>query len=93
MIGVYDSGFGAITVLSHLLKELPNEEFLCLIDNKNAPYGEKEKEVLDKIITKNIETLIDKGCKIIVIACNTASTFVSDLRKNTCPRNALYHSE
>ena len=81
MIGVYDSGLGAITVLSHLLKELPNEEFLCLIDNENAPYGEKEKEVLDKIITKNIETLIDKGCKIIAIACNTASTFVSDLRK------------
>lgn len=81
MIGVYDSGIGCVTVLSHLLKELPQEDFFCLADYQNCPYGEKTKEELEEIIMKNIQLLIDKKCKMIVIACNTASTFAATLRK------------
>ena len=72
-IGVFDSGIGGASVLKELLKKLPNEEFLYLSDSKNNPYGDKELDELITICESNVEFLLQKKCKAIVIACNTAS--------------------
>ena len=78
MIGVFDSGIGGVTVLEHLLKILPNEDFLYYSDTKNLPYGEKSYDELVKICDGVVDCLIKNGAKIIVIACNTASAICKD---------------
>lgn len=72
-IGVFDSGIGGVTVLKEILKILPNEEYIYYSDSKNNPYGDKSDEELIKICDNIANYLIEKKCKIIVIACNTAS--------------------
>jgi len=73
-IGIFDSGVGGITIYKEIHKLLPNENTIYLADSKNAPYGEKTKNQIITFSEKNTEFLLNKGCKIIVVACNTAST-------------------
>ena len=73
-IGVFDSGIGGLTVLEELKKLLPNEDYLFYEDSKNCPYGEKSDTELYDITSNIVDYLIDRDCKIIVIACNTATT-------------------
>lgn len=73
-IGIFDSGIGGLTVLDELKKILPNEDYLFYADSKNCPYGEKSDSELYDITSNIVDYLIDKDCKIIVIACNTATT-------------------
>ncbi len=73
-IGVFDSGIGGLTVLDELLKVIPNEDYVFYADSGNNPYGEKTDEELYDITSNIVDYLIDKDCKIIVIACNTATT-------------------
>ena len=73
-IGVFDSGIGGLTVLEHLKQILPKEDFIFYADSLHNPYGEKTDEELYKITSDIVDFLIDKGCRIIVIACNTATT-------------------
>ena len=72
-IGIFDSGIGGLTILEELKQILPHEQFIYYQDSKNNPYGEKDEESLFKIVTNIVEFLIDKDCKLIVIACNTAT--------------------
>lgn len=82
MIGIFDSGIGGATVLHELLKVLPLEDYLYYADELHAPYGDKTKEELEKYTSEVVEYLIEKNCKIIVIACNTASACCKEyLRK------------
>lgn len=82
-IGVFDSGKGGTSVLREIKKLLPDEEYYYLADSKNCPYGDKTDEELYTIVTNNVEFLRDWGAKIIVIACNTATTKCIDkLRKD-----------
>lgn len=72
-IGVFDSGIGGVTVLKEILKILPNENYIYYSDSKNNPYGDKtDKEILS-ISDDVVQKLLKKNCKVIVIACNTAS--------------------
>jgi len=73
-IGVFDSGIGGLTVLEELVKELPQCNFIFYGDQKNNPYGEKSDEELLKITSEIVDYLNEKDCKVIVIACNTATT-------------------
>ena len=74
-IGVLDSGIGGTTVLDKMVELLPNEEYVYYKDTKNNPYGEKSEEELYKIVKEIVTFLINKkNCKIIVLACNTATT-------------------
>ena len=74
MIGVFDSGLGGLSILKELVKVLPNEDYLFYEDSINNPYGIKSDVELLNIADKIVKNLLDKGCKIIVIACNTATT-------------------
>jgi len=73
-IGVFDSGKGGTTVLSAIKSRLKDAEYFYIADSKNCPYGEKTDQELYKIVKNNVETLIDWGAELIVIACNTATT-------------------
>ena len=73
-IGMFDSGVGGISVLREAVRQLPRERFIFFGDTKNAPYGTKTKEEVLALSRRVVETLLDKGCKAIVIACNTATS-------------------
>ena len=73
-IGVFDSGLGGLSVLKELRKLLPNEDYIYYADSINVPYGEKSDEELLNLTSKIVDYLLEKDCKLIVIACNTATT-------------------
>ena len=73
MIGVFDSGFGGLTVHRALLEALPDRDFLYLGDNRNAPYGTRPPLDVLNLTCEGIERLFAEGCTLVVIACNTAS--------------------
>jgi glutamate racemase len=73
-IGLFDSGIGGTSIWKEIHQLLPNEDTIYLADSKNAPYGEKTKEEIIYLSCKNTEYLLNQNCKIIVVACNTATT-------------------
>lgn len=81
-IGIFDSGIGGLTVWQEIYTLLPYENYIYLSDSKNSPYGTKSKTQIEYISKDNVDWLIDKGVKLIVIACNTATTnAITQLRK------------
>ena len=82
-IGIYDSGVGGISIWKEINTLLPLENTIYLSDSKNAPYGDKSKQTIINLAIKNTEYLLKKNCKIIVVACNTATTnAIKILREN-----------
>lgn len=82
-IGVFDSGAGGISVFQELVKLLPNESFIYFADSANCPYGAKPQSKIIDLSSTIVNFLIDKKCKVIVVACNTATAGAIDwLRKN-----------
>lgn len=74
MIGVFDSGFGGLTVHRALIAALPQHDFVYLGDNRNAPYGVRPPIEVLTLTCAGLERLFREGCTLIVVACNTAST-------------------
>lgn len=72
-IGVFDSGLGGLTVLKHLLKTLPQYNYIYLGDNGRVPYGNKSQALIYEYTKEAVDFLYNKGCRLIIIACNTAS--------------------
>lgn len=82
MIGIFDSGIGGQSIRREIKKLLPREEIFYLADKENFPYGEKNPSQIRKIAERNSQCLIDKGAKVIVVACNTATVHaINYLRK------------
>ena len=77
-IGIFDSGIGGLTVANAIKKVLPNEDFIYFGDTEHLPYGEKSKEAILRFSKNIIRFLINKDCKAIVIACNSASSVIND---------------
>jgi glutamate racemase len=73
-IGIFDSGIGGTSIWKAIHNLLPNEQTIYLADSKNAPYGQKSKAEIISLSMKNTDLLIEMGCKLIVVACNTATT-------------------
>jgi glutamate racemase len=73
-IGLFDSGIGGTSIWKAIHELMPNENTIYLADSKNAPYGKKSKEEIIALSKKNTELLLELNCKIIVVACNTATT-------------------
>lgn len=73
MIGVFDSGFGGLTVLASLLRRLPDYDYLYLADNARAPYGARSPDVINEFTLEAVEWLFGEGCPLVILACNTAS--------------------
>lgn len=81
-IGIFDSGIGGTSIWKEIHKLLPNENTIYLADSKNAPYGQRSREEIIALSCKNTEELLKQGCKLIVVACNTATTnAIKELRE------------
>ncbi|MBR9860991.1 glutamate racemase [bacterium] len=76
-IGVFDSGLGGLTILKALQEYLPNEQFIYFGDTAHLPYGEKSEAALISYVTDIMHYLKSRGCKLIVVACNSASTVLT----------------
>lgn len=72
-IGVFDSGYGGLTVLKELVKTLPDYDFLYLGDNARTPYGTRSFEVVYEYTLQSVKYLFSRNCPLVIIACNTAS--------------------
>lgn len=72
-IGVFDSGYGGLTILKEFREELSEYDFLYLGDNARAPYGTRSFEVVYEFTLQAVEELFSRGCELVILACNTAS--------------------
>ena len=77
-IGIFDSGVGGTSIWKEIRTLLPFENTIYLADSKNAPYGAKPQKEILRLSIKNTELLLEKGCKLIVVACNTATGIAID---------------
>lgn len=81
-IGVYDSGFGGLSVWRALYGALRNESLVYLGDGKNCPYGDRSREEIAQFADEAVRRLLDEGAKLIVVACNTATAMaINELRE------------
>lgn len=72
-IGVFDSGYGGLTVLKSIIEILPDYNYIYLGDNARSPYGDHSFETVYHYTLQSVEWLFSKGCKLVILACNTAS--------------------
>jgi glutamate racemase len=84
-IGIFDSGVGGTSIWKEIHQLLPNENTIYLADSKNAPYGPKGKDTIIALSIKNTEYLLNQNCKLIVVACNTATTNAIDYLRDNYP--------
>jgi glutamate racemase len=82
-IGIFDSGVGGTSIWKEINNLLPHENTIYLSDSKNAPYGPKGKDRIAQLAIKNTELLLEQKCKLIVVACNTATTNAIDHLRQT----------
>ena len=80
-IGIFDSGVGGLTVFSEVEKALPKEEIVYFGDTARVPYGTKSKETVTKFSVENVEFLMKHNVKLVLVACNTASSLSLDFLK------------
>lgn len=73
MIGIFDSGYGGLTILNHIRQQLPEYDYLYLGDNARAPYGTRSFDVIYEYTLQAVNYLHEQGCELIILACNTAS--------------------
>ena len=81
-IGIFDSGVGGTSIWKEIHQQLPHENTIYLADSANAPYGTRGQEAITSLSVKNTEYLLKRNCKIIVVACNTATTNAIDFLRN-----------
>ncbi|MDE6177580.1 MAG: glutamate racemase, partial [Duncaniella sp.] len=72
-IGIFDSGYGGLTILKEIRKELPQYDYIYLGDNARAPYGTRSFDVVYEFTLQAVKRLFEAGCKLVILACNTAS--------------------
>lgn len=82
-IGIFDSGVGGTSIWKEIHRFLPYENTIYLADSANAPYGPKGKQAITDLSVKNTEYLLKQHCKLIVVACNTATTNAIDYLRAT----------
>ena len=72
-IGVFDSGYGGLTILSKIRETLPEYDYIYLGDNARTPYGTRSFEIVYEFTLQAVTKLFEMGCHLVILACNTAS--------------------
>jgi glutamate racemase len=72
-IGIFDSGYGGLTILSEIKNRLPQYDYLYLGDNARAPYGSRSYDIVYEFTLEAVKELFERGCELVILACNTAS--------------------
>src|SRR5690349_14543915 len=88
-IGMFDSGVGGLTVLHECLVSLPSEDFLYLGDSANFPYGTKSPEELRELVARNTTFLLDRGAKLLIVACNSATAAGADVAREIAAEHGV----
>ncbi|MFY9174364.1 MAG: glutamate racemase [Peptococcia bacterium] len=78
-IGVFDSGVGGLTVILEMLQQLPQESYIYFADTAHVPYGPREPEELRQFADQITHFLVERGCKAVIIACNTSTSLAYDM--------------
>lgn len=87
MIGVFDSGFGGLTLLRDMVRVLPQYDYLYLGDTARAPYGTRSPEIVRAFTKEAVDFLYREGCQLVILACNTASSeALREMQQNYVPR-------
>lgn len=88
-IGVFDSGFGGLTVLKEVVSKLPQYDYIYLGDNARAPYGNRSFDTVYQYTLQCVKWFFEKGCKLVILACNTASAkALRTIQQNDLPKLA-----
>ena len=90
-IGIFDSGIGGLTVANAVKSVLPNENIIYFGDTEHLPYGEKSKEAIQSFSKKIISFLVEKKCKTIIIACNSASSVAEESVINIAGNTSVFN--
>ncbi len=86
-IGVFDSGYGGLTILSEMRKLLPQYDYIYLGDNARAPYGSRSFDIVYQFTLQAVRHLFDSGCRLVILACNTASAkALRTIQQNDLPK-------
>lgn len=86
-IGVFDSGYGGLTILRDIQRKLPQYNYLYLGDNARAPYGTRSFDIVYRFTLQAVEELFSRGCRLVILACNTASAkALRSIQQNDLPR-------
>ena len=85
-IGLFDSGIGGLSVYLHLAQQLPDERYVYYADTKHVPYGNRDSKDIEALTLKAIDWLYQRGCKLIVIACNSASAHGLEMARYRYPQ-------
>src|SRR5271154_254754 len=88
-IGIFDSGIGGLTVARAIQQRLPDESLVYFGDTAHLPYGDKSEAAIQAYSIKIADVLLKKGCKVIVIACNSASSAAYELLKEYVHHEAM----
>jgi glutamate racemase len=88
-IGVFDSGYGGLTVLKEIVAKLPSYDYLYLGDNARAPYGNRSFDTVYQYTLQCVQWFFEQGCPLVILACNTASAkALRTIQQNDLPRIA-----
>lgn len=88
-IGIFDSGYGGLTILRDIIKAMPEHDYIYLGDNARTPYGTRSFETVYKFTLQAVRKLFDMGCPLIILACNTASAkALRTIQQNDLPKIA-----
>ncbi len=86
-IGVFDSGYGGLTVLKEIVKRLPEYDYMYLGDNARAPYGNRSFETVYQYTKESVDWFFNQGCHLVILACNTASAkALRNIQQNHLPK-------
>ena len=86
-IGLFDSGYGGLTVLKEIVKKLPQYDYLYLGDNARAPYGNRSFETVHQYTKECVDWFFNQGCHLVILACNTASAkALRNIQQNHLPK-------
>ncbi len=86
-IGIFDSGYGGLTILRDIQQRMPDRDFIYLGDNARAPYGSRSFDVVYTFTLQCVQRLFEMGCHLVILACNTASAkALRNIQQNDLPR-------
>ena len=86
-IGIFDSGFGGLTVFRSIVQQLPENDFIYLGDNARAPYGNRSFETVHEYTLQCVQWFFNQGCPLVILACNTASAkALRSIQQNDLPK-------
>lgn len=86
-IGIFDSGYGGLTILSEIKELMPDYDYLYLGDNARTPYGNRSNDLIYKFTLQAVKWLFSQGCQLVIVACNTASAIaLRSIQQNDLPQ-------